>query len=225
MLVHTLVWTAFGIIVMLVNPTGCLYMYLARVGWARHVLRIGGLPVTIKGLENIDCSQSYVICSNHQSLLDIPILVAKLPITIRFVSKRSLFYIPIFGWSLWAAGFIPVDRGAGKKAHESLRRAAKRLRNRRSIAVFPEGTRSPDGEIHPFKSGAFVIAIEAGVPVLPVVVKGTFQAGPKSAIRVIPHPIELSIGVPISTGDMEIKDRNDLSMKTREAMVKMFGDS
>ena len=222
MLVHTLIWTAIGIVVMVLNPTGRLYMWLARVGWARQSLMIGGVPVTAKGVENIGANQSYVICVNHQSLVDIPVLVGTLPIPVRFVAKRSLFFIPIFGWSLRAAGFVPVERGAGKKAHESLIRAARRLKNGHSITVFPEGTRSPDGQIHAFKSGAFIMAIEAGVPILPVVIKGTFQAAPRSAIRVSPHPIELIVGTPISSQGLKIKDRNELSAKTRAVMLEMF---
>lgn len=224
MLVHTLVWTAVGIVVMVIDPTGRLYMYLARVGWARQVLRLGGFPITVTGIDNIRQGQSYVICSNHQSLLDIPVVVWSLPLPLRFVAKRSLFYIPIFGWSMYLAGFIPVDRGAGKKAHDSLKRASRRLTKGRCVVIFPEGTRSPDGELHAFKSGAFVIAVESGIPILPVAVKGTFQAGPKSAIRVVPHPIEVHIGAPIVTEGLEQKDRNELRAKTWEAILALRGE-
>ena len=96
------------------------------------------------------------------------------------------------------------------------------MKNGHSITVFPEGTRSPDGQIHAFKSGAFIMAIEAGVPVLPVVIKGTFKAGPKSAIRVIPHPIELVVGPPISSEGLEMKDRGYLNARSREVMLEMF---
>jgi 1-acyl-sn-glycerol-3-phosphate acyltransferase len=225
LLLHTLAWTAIGIVVMLLNPTGRLYMYLARVGWARQALFFGGLPTTVIGLENIRPGQSYVVCSNHQSLLDIPVVVGTLPLPLRFVAKRSLFYIPIFGWSMYAAGFIPVDRGAGKKAHESLKRAAKRLTRGTCVVIFPEGTRSPDGELHSFKSGAFVIAIESGIPILPVAVKGTFQAGPKSAIRVYPHPVEVRIGAPIPSEGLQQKDRNELRARTREAILALRGET
>ncbi len=223
-LLHTLVWTAIGIVVMLVDPTGRLYMYLARVGWARQALFLGGLPTTVTGLENLRSGQSYVVCSNHQSLLDIPVVVSSLPLPLRFVAKRSLFYIPIFGWSMYAAGFIPVDRGAKKKAHESLKRVSKRLTKGKCVVIFPEGTRSPDGELHSLKSGAFVIAIESGVPILPVAVKGTFYAGPKSTIRIDPHPIEVRIGPPIITEGLEQKDRNELRLKTRDAILALRGE-
>lgn len=222
MIVHTLVWTAIGIVAMVINPTGQLYMWLARVGWARQVMALGGMPLTVKGMENIEPKQSYIICANHTSLLDIPSLFAGLPIPIRFVAKKSLFYIPIFGWSMWLAGFVPITRGAGKKARDSLRQAVKRVKNGRSVILFPEGTRSPDGQIHAFKSGAFIMAIESGLPILPVVIRGTHRAGPKQAIRVYPHPVELIIGPPISSAGLNPKERYELREQTRNTMLEMF---
>jgi 1-acyl-sn-glycerol-3-phosphate acyltransferase len=177
----------------------------------------------VKGLENIQPNQSYIICSNHQSLLDIPALFAGLPIPIRFVAKKSLFYLPIFGWSMWLAGFVPITRGAGKKARDSLKRAVKRVKHGRSVILFPEGTRSPDGKIHKFKSGAFIMAIEAGIPILPVVIKGTFEAGPRQRIRVNPQPVELIVGEPISTKGLNPKERYELRERTRQRMLEMRG--
>jgi 1-acyl-sn-glycerol-3-phosphate acyltransferase len=223
MIIHTLVWTAIGIVVMVINPTGQLYMWLARVGWAKQVMLLGGMPLSVKGLHNITPKQSYIICANHQSLLDIPTLFAGLPIPIRFVAKKSLFYLPIFGWSMWLAGFVPITRGAGKKARDSLRRAVQRVKHGRSVILFPEGTRSPDGQIKSFKSGAFIMAIEAGLPVLPVIIKGTYEAGPRQAIRVYPHPVELIIGEPISTSGLNPKERYELRERTREKMLEIRG--
>jgi 1-acyl-sn-glycerol-3-phosphate acyltransferase len=220
----TLLWTALGIVIMIVNPTGRLYLWLAHLTWSRQLLWLGGLPLTVRGLENIDRKQSYVVCVNHQSLLDIPVLFAALPIPIRFLAKKSLFYIPIFGWSLWAAGFIPVDRNGGKKARDSLKHAASKIRNGRSVTVFPEGTRSPDGEIHEFKAGAFILAIESGSPVLPVVIKGTYEAAPKTVVCVFPHPIEVIVGAPVPTQGVDIKDRNVLQSSIRNTMIQMIGE-
>lgn len=221
MLILTLLWAGLGIFVMVVNPTGRLYLWLAHKTWSRQLLWIGGLPLTVRGLENIDKNKSYVVCVNHQSLIDIPVLFAALPIPIRFMAKKSLFYIPIFGWSLWAAGFVPVDRNGGKKARAALRHAAERIRNRRSVTVFPEGTRSPDGKIHDFKAGAFILAIESGSPVLPVVIKGTFESAPKSAICVHPHPVEVVVCSPVSTDNLEFKDRVALQTTVRETMLNV----
>ena len=223
MLTLTLLWAALGILIMVINPTGRLYLWLAHTTWSRQLLRIGGLPITVKGLEHIERGKSYVVCVNHQSLVDIPVLFAALPIPIRFMAKKSLFYIPIFGWSLYAAGFVPVDRNGGKKAREALRRAAMRIRDGRSVTVFPEGTRSPDGKIHEFKAGAFILAIESGAPILPVVIRGTFEAAPKSTICVWPHPVEVSVCEPIQTEGLDLKDRTGLQAAVRERMLNAVG--
>jgi 1-acyl-sn-glycerol-3-phosphate acyltransferase len=221
LLFHALVWTAAGILFMILNPTGRLYLWLAHHIWSKQALWLAGAPLTVKGLENIDPNKSYVVCVNHQSLLDIPVLYRALPIPIRFLAKKSLFYIPVFGWSLYIAGFIPVDRTVGRKAREALKVAAKRIKQGRSVTVFPEGTRSPDGDIHSFKPGAFIMAIESKCPILPVVINGTFELGPKSAIVVLPHPIEVVVGEPISTEGLTTNDRAALSARTRAAMLDM----
>ena len=220
MMTLTLLWAALGIVIMIINPTGRLYLWLAHTAWSRQLMRIGGLPLTVRGTEHIDPKQSYVVCVNHQSLLDIPALYAALPIPIRFMAKKSLFYIPIFGWSMWAAGFVPVDRSGGKKSRESLKRAAARIRGGRSVTVFPEGTRSPDGALHGFKAGAFILGIESGAPILPVVIKGTFESAPKTAIRVTPHAAEVIVCPPVPTAGMEIRDRSMLQGIVRKAMLE-----
>ena len=221
MMLHTLIWAAAGIFIMLVNPTARLYLWLAHNVWSKQALSLAGAPIAVKGLENINPKQSYVVCVNHQSLLDIPVLFRALPIPVRFLAKKSLFYIPVFGWSMWLAGFIPVDRRGGKKARDSLKVAARRIKNGRSVTVFPEGTRSPDGKIHQFKSGAFILAVESGAPILPVVINGTFELGPKQAIKVYPHPVEVIIGTPIPTDNLTTNDRTELSRQTRETMLEM----
>ena len=214
----TLLWTGLGIVIMLINPTGRLYLWLAHTAWSRQLLRLGGVPLTIRGLEHIEPKQSYVVCANHQSLMDIPVLYAALPIPIRFMAKKSLFHIPIFGWSMWAAGFVPVDRTGGKKARDSLKRAASRIRDGRSVTVFPEGTRSPDGALHRFKSGAFILGVESGAPILPIVINGTFDVAPKSAIRVYPHPVEVTVLPPVSPAPFS-GDREALKAEIRRVML------
>jgi 1-acyl-sn-glycerol-3-phosphate acyltransferase len=221
LLLHTLIWAAAGIVIMILNPTGNLYLWLAHHTWSKQSLWLAGAPLTVKGLENLDLQKSFVVCVNHQSLLDIPVLYRALPIPIRFLAKKSLFYIPIFGWSLYLAGFIPVDRTGGKRAREALKVASKRIKGGRSVTIFPEGTRSPDGAIHAFKSGAFIMAVESKCPILPVVIKGTFALGPKTSLAVCPHPVEVIVGAPISTEGLTSADREALKAKTREVMLKM----
>jgi 1-acyl-sn-glycerol-3-phosphate acyltransferase len=223
MLLWTLVWTTLGILAVIVDPTGRLYMYLARVGWARQVLWLGGVKPVVRAAEGFSRAGPCVVVSNHASQIDIPVLFEGLGMPIRFLAKRSLFYIPLFGWSLWLARFIPVDRGRSRKARRSIDRAAARIRGGPSLAVFPEGTRSPDGRVQPFKSGAFILAIKSGVPILPVAVRGTFEVVPKTRLAVRPGPVELVIGRPIRTAGLGLENREDLRRRVHEAVARMHG--
>jgi len=111
LVIMTGLWTFLGMLTCIVVPSGRLYSYLARVGWARQILWLAGMKVTIRGGERVDWGRTHVVVANHQSQLDIPLLFASLPMPLRFMAKRSLFYVPFLGWSLAAARFIPVDRG------------------------------------------------------------------------------------------------------------------
>jgi 1-acyl-sn-glycerol-3-phosphate acyltransferase len=222
MLLHTMLWTIIGVTVMILDPTAHLYMYLARVGWAPQVLWLGGVELTVKGLENLERDRPHILVANHASQLDIPLLFAALPIPIRFLAKRSLFYIPIFGWSLALARFVPVDRGSSRKARRSIDRAARRVRRGRSLVIFPEGTRSADGAIKKFKSGAFVMGVKSGVPILPLAIRGSFEVVPKSTLAVTPGPIELVIGEPIPTDGLAMEDKEPLRKRTEAVVRQMF---
>jgi 1-acyl-sn-glycerol-3-phosphate acyltransferase len=211
-----------GFVSILLSPTGRLYMLIARYGWSRNVMKISGIDLGVKGIENINPDKTYVICANHQSQVDIPVLFAALPMPIRFLAKRSLFYIPLFGWSLYLAGFVPIDRGSSSRARKSLRRGAQRIKTGPCLMVFPEGTRSPDGKIHDFMSGAFTLAIKSGVPILPVAIRGSYEIVPKSTLNVQPGPVELVIGSPFSTDGMTMKDNSSLRIRTQEAVTQMF---
>ncbi len=222
LILWTIVWAMIGITVMIVDFSGRLYTFLAAKGWAAQILWLAGAKVEVVGGEGIDWKKNHVIACNHMSQLDIPVLFNKLPTSIRFLAKRGLFYIPIFGWSLWIARFVPVDRGSVRKAKKSIDAAAKKIRKGPSLVVFPEGTRSPAGAVKPFKSGAFVMAIKAGVSVLPVAVRGTFQIVPKNTLKVTPGKAQLIIGTPISCEGKSIKDKENLRIETQRIVEKMF---
>ena len=183
---------------------------------------IAGVRVSIKCREDIDWTQPYVVSANHQSQLDIPLLLAYLPTGIRFLAKRSLFFIPVFGWALFFARFIPVDRGNQAKARRSILKGAARIKKGPSLAVFPEGTRNSDGQIQRFKSGAFIMAMKAEVPVLPVAIRGTFAVVPKTRLSVVPGPVELIIGEPISTAGLGVKDKEALRQRVQSTVETMF---
>lgn len=222
LILWTVIWATVGIVAMIVDFSGRLYAFLAAKGWAAQILWLAGVKVEVVGGEGIDWKKNHVIASNHISQLDIPILFNKLPTHIRFLAKRSLFNIPIFGWSLWIARFVPVDRGSVRKARKSIDAAARKIRKGPSLVVFPEGTRSPDGTLKKFKSGAFVMAITAGVQIIPVAIRGTFQIVPKTTLKVVPGKAQLIIGKPISCEGKSIKDKENLRIETQRIVEQMF---
>ena len=218
---HTLVWTFIGMTAALLHPTGKVFMRVAQ-SWGRQVLWLAGVKLAIRGKENVDSKTTYVVCANHQSQIDIPLLFYSLPVKIRFLAKRSLFFIPFFGWSLYLAGFIPVDRGNTSKAKRSIERGAKRIKKGPSLMVFPEGTRTHDGDIHKFKSGAFILAMRSQTPILPVAIQGSFDVIPKSSLGIRPGPVKVVIGKPIPTQGLTMKEKESLLNNTQQAVQTML---
>jgi len=154
---------------------------------------------------------AYVVVANHQSFLDI-FLLSNLPHEMKWVAKRSLFKIPWVGWAFWLVGDIAVDRGDAASALEVMAKARRYLERGMSVMLFPEGTRSRDGKLLPFKAGAFKLAIEAGVPVLPIAVSGTAQGMPKGTPWVRPSRLTVRILDPVPTkglGDRDLRKLRD----------------
>jgi 1-acyl-sn-glycerol-3-phosphate acyltransferase len=176
--------------------------------WAHLVLGAAGVRVRVSGAGP---STPCVFIANHQSQLDIPALVRALPSSVRFIAKKELLYVPIFGWALWLAGFVFVDRRDRDKAIRSLETAARRVRAGTPILVFAEGTRSPDGRLLPFKKGGFLLAMQAGVAIVPVTLRGGTEVLPKGSLRIRPGRIEVVIGDPIDT--------TRYSFETRDALI------
>lgn len=191
--------------------------------WGRSLLAVAGIPVTVEGLERVDWSRPYVIASNHQSFVDIWVFAAKLPGRIRFVSKKELRRVPLFGHAMEASGHIFIDRRNRVAAFSVYDAAAKQIRSGTSAVVFVEGTRSRDGTLQAFKKGPFVLAIAAGVPVLPVYVAGTHAVLPRGACIPRPGPVTLRVGEPIPTDGLSYEDRDALTRRCREAIVALAG--
>jgi 1-acyl-sn-glycerol-3-phosphate acyltransferase len=160
-----------------------------------------------------------VFVANHVSFVDIWVLVALLPGTVRFLAKRELLHVPVFGWAMRSAGHIPIDRKNRKAAVDACGEAGGMIRDGTSAIVFGEGTRSRTGELLPLKKGAFVLAIQAGVPVVPVYLEGTYAVLPKGTLALKRGPIEMRVGQPISTRGLSYADRDALSARCREALV------
>jgi 1-acyl-sn-glycerol-3-phosphate acyltransferase len=152
--------------------------------WGDACLRHAGMELTIENADAVDWSRAYVVMSNHQSYMDIPALAVALHGRVRFVAKRELFKVPVWGKAMREAGIIPIDRQNRQSAIGSLRVAAETIRSGHNIWIAPEGTRSRTGEIGPLKKGGFLLAMETGAPIVPMVVSGTRDAWPKGTNRI-----------------------------------------
>lgn len=191
--------------------------------WCRALLLLAGVKVSVNGAQNMPKGVPLLILSNHQGAFDIPVLQAYLPISFRWVAKRSLFKLPLVGWSMTLAGYIPVDREQGSKAYRSLKKASEQIVSGTSVVLFPEGTRSADGELLPFKRGAFLLAAMCkNAMILPVAVHGTKSIMKKGSLMVNPGRVNVFIGKPFSPQGM--KD-GDLSVKTRAEITGLLAEA
>jgi len=197
---------------------------LARY-WARFVIWLAAARVSVLGAGNIPSQESpYLVVMNHQSNMDIPVLVHSLPLQIRFIGKIELKKIPLFGSALLRAGHFLIDRGDHQKAMEGMREAGAAVRRKGVSVVFaPEGTRSHDGRLLPFKKGAFVMAIETGIPILPVTIDGTRLSLPKGSLWARKADITVTIHEPVSTAGLGYEDRDDLLKRVRGIIEKGLG--
>jgi 1-acyl-sn-glycerol-3-phosphate acyltransferase len=161
----------------------------------------------------------YVVVSNHESFADI-LLISHLPWEMKWLSKAELFRIPVMGWMMWLAGDIPVKRGFGPSAVEAMERCRQVLRRRVSVMIFPEGTRSKTSELLPFKDGAFRLAIEAGVPILPLAVSGTGTALPKHGWLFGRSAAEVRVLEPVDTTGLTLADVPSLKARIRDCIVQ-----
>jgi 1-acyl-sn-glycerol-3-phosphate acyltransferase len=187
------------------DRTGRTFHAMSRA-WSKIILMLFGINVMTKGTENVDSSKRYIYISNHASAIDIPAVVNGIPDDIRFVLKKELTRIPIWGWALKYGHYISIDRGKARDALKSLEEAADRMRNGASVILFAEGTRTRDGKLQPFKRGAFTLAVKAGIPIIPVTINNTYKILPRGSWRINPADIELVLGKPIPTDGFSGKE-------------------
>jgi len=198
-----------------------LPLVMARRIWARGVIWATGMRYRLDPLPTFDPSVPHVFVMNHQSMLDIPCAFACIPTNLRFVAKDVLRYVPFLGWYMWITGMIFVDRSRGTKALRSLARAAERIRKGASVLVFPEGTRSRDGTILPFKRGPFVLALQAAVPIVPVAIAGSGQVLPPGGMRLRSGEVRLKMGRPIPTAGRPRQASEQLMQEIRAALIDL----
>lgn len=175
----------------LFDSSGRSYAFHARL-WARFGLALNHTPVELRGVENLP-DGPFILMSNHQSNFDILALIAKIPRRIYWIAKKELFDIPVFGSSMRRGGYIPLDRSDGRKALKSMDNAAAIIRQGSSVVMFPEGTRSRDGHLLPFKRGGFMLAVRAGVPVIPVTINGSGTVNPGGRVELFSGRITVTL--------------------------------
>jgi len=194
--------------------------------WSSSVLWAAGIKVRVHGLENAAGGEPHIFASNHVSWFDVPALARVLP-RYKFVAKAELFKVPIFGGGMRAAGMIEIQRDNRKAAFGSYEVAAERIKQGNSVVVFPEGTRGHAYPLRPFKKGPFVLAIAAGVPIVPIIVHGTIEIMRKGSLWAHPGTIDIHLLEPVSTTGVDYDHREALmqTVRTRmaDAMRRLYG--
>ncbi|MBI2817551.1 MAG: 1-acyl-sn-glycerol-3-phosphate acyltransferase [Acidobacteria bacterium] len=198
------------------------FQHRCMQAWASMLLAASFVHVSASGVEKLHPDRAYIFCSNHLSYMDPPIILACLRHRVLFVAKQSLFRIPVFGWAMRAAGNIAINRENPRAAARSLRQAADALRRGVSILIFPEGGRSMDGELRPFRSGAFRLAIELQAPIVPIAVAGSRQILTPGSINIRSGRVRVMAGSPIETRGMAARHRVALANEVRERIASLL---
>lgn len=206
----TLVVAAYLIVIVRIRPKSPQPKHLLRF-WARTFLFFTGTRPLVEGLDKIDPSGSYVFTGNHISNLDVPVMIARLPVSVRFLAKAELFSVPILGGAMRAIHMVETDRSAGPAAHRRINEQVSQVvAAGLSLVIYPEGTRSKDAELRAFKKGAFRIAVDNGMPVVPVTISGTARAWKPGSRIIHGGKVRLVIHDPIPTAGMSATDLDDL---------------
>jgi len=194
---------------------------VARI-WATILLKITNVQVSVHGTEHVSTERPQIFMSNHQSDFDIFIVLAYLPVQFRWLAKKELFRIPMFGKAMKKAGYIEIDRQNHERALQNLAEAARKIREGKSVMSFPEGTRTVDGTIKAFKKGMFHLALEAGVPIVPITIIGASEIMPKRSLKINPGKITMIIDQPIDTTAYSEDSRPELIERVRSVIIKNY---
>lgn len=190
--------------------------------WSWLIMKTILSPVKVTGLDRIDTSKPHVYAVNHASALDIPVLYVNLPFQFRIAFKKELLSYPVVGWQLRRSGQICIDQQNPSRSIASIRAALKGLKEGLPLVIFPEGGRTPDGEIKPFLPGAFFLAIKAQVDIVPIALVGTYELLPMDTYHIKCRPLEMRVGDPISTTGMTARDLEALSAKVQSALEGLY---
>lgn len=190
--------------------------------WTKLIMMTIASPVKVTGLEKIDTSKTHVYAANHGSALDIPVLYDNLPFQFRIVFKKELLSYPMVGWYLKSSRQVCIDQQNPTHSLTDIRSAVKSLKAGMPLVIFPEGGRTPDGELKPFLPGAFFLALKAQVDIVPIALVGTFETLPMNTYHIKSRPLEMRVGEPISTAGLTNRDLEALSAKVHRAMEELY---
>jgi len=190
--------------------------------WSWLIMKTILSPVKVTGLDKIDTSRPHVYAVNHASAMDIPVLYVYLPFQFRIVFKKELLAYPVVGWQLKRSGQVCIDQQKPTNSIAAIRSAVKSLKAGMPLVIFPEGGRTPDGEIKPFLPGAFFLALKAQVDIVPVALMGTYELLPMDTYHIKCRPLEMRVGEPISTAGLTMRDLETLNAKVRTAMEDVY---
>ncbi|HEY7318714.1 MAG TPA: 1-acylglycerol-3-phosphate O-acyltransferase [Candidatus Binatia bacterium] len=213
------IWWGIGCYIASLFPNGEERARRYLVHWARLSLRLARLEITVAGLERLDPARPYVFMPNHSSFLDVLLVFAFIPHNFRSIAKKEMFSMPLFGLTVKCSGQIPLDRESPRKALQSIKQATELLKRGVSIVVFPEGTRSPDGKIHQFKTTLFVLPIRTRTPVVPVLIEGTFQVLRRGSLLLRRSPVKMTFLDPVLPDCFSDRERALYAEKVRRRLI------
>ena len=214
--VYTVVLGTASLVSSLFDRRGDFGHKCARA-WSWLILKTSGVQVEVAGLDRLDPSRSYIFAANHQSIYDIPILFVSLPVQIRILAKESLGRIPFMGWHLRRTGHVLVDRS--KSGAGIMKKMARLVRQRHSLILFPEGTRSTDGSVARFKGGSFLIALEAGLPVVPISIQNSRHVMFRGRLMVCPGRVTVTVHEPIDTTGVPRNAVREFSVRVHDVVA------
>jgi 1-acyl-sn-glycerol-3-phosphate acyltransferase len=227
LILDPLIWLYTLVMGILALPGGLFDRTGRRLHWFSYawswlIMKTIFSPLQVTGLEKIDTSKPHVYAANHGSAIDIPVLYVHLPFQFRIAFKKELLSYPIVGWQLKRSGQVCIDQQNPSHSISSIRAALKGLKEGLPLVIFPEGGRTPDGEIKPFLQGAFFLAIKAQVDIVPVALVGTFELLPMNTYHIQCRPLEMRVGEPISTAGMTMRDLEAVSNKVKAALEHLY---